>query len=67
LLVRAEDRIGDRAIARCAWEERGRFNLLMLIDPFLGFPERNLIRFLFRVSDLMRFTLQGFHWRSASL
>jgi hypothetical protein len=38
----------------------------MLIDPLLGFPERDHIRLTFRIADLMRLTLEGFHWRSAA-
>jgi hypothetical protein len=34
-----------------------RFNLLMLIDPVLGFFKRKLIRLPFRVADLIRFTV----------
>jgi hypothetical protein len=63
----AENGIGDRVIARRAWEEWVSFNLLMLIDPFLGFPKRNFICLFFGLPNLMRFTLQGFHRRSASL
>ncbi len=33
------------------------FNLLALIDPFLGFPQSDLIRHFFRVADLVRFPL----------
>jgi hypothetical protein len=42
------------------------FNLLTLIHPFLGFMKRNFIRLFLRATDLMRFTLQGFHWLSAA-
>lgn len=42
------------------------FNLLMLIDPALGFLKSHLIRLTFRVAELIRFTLDGFHGPSAA-
>lgn len=43
-----------------------RFDLLMLIDPALGFLKSHLIRLTFRVADLIRFALYGFHGLSAA-
>lgn len=43
-----------------------RFTLLVLIDPLLGFLERDHIRLTFRIADLMRLTLNGLHRLSAA-